>query len=137
MKHFNRRVAGVCAGLALFSGAGWAQQGRVDFGHREFVASCASCHGASAKGDGVLATYLVKPPSDLSTLARRNGGVFPAQRVRDTIDGRGSIDIGPHGGRDMPVWGQVYRAEDTQPYELHGRIRISALVDYLARIQVK
>lgn len=137
MKRFNTKVAGVWAGLALLGSTCMAQPGRVDFGQREFVASCASCHGASAKGDGVLTSYLVKPPSDLTTLARRNGGVFPAQRVRDTIDGRGSIDIGPHGARDMPVWGQVYRAEDTQPYELHGRIRISALVDYLARIQVK
>lgn len=135
MQWFNKKVAGACAGLALLSGTCWAQPGRVDFGHREFVASCASCHGASGKGDGVLREYLVKAPSDLTTLARRNGGVFPNQRVRDTIDGRGSPDIGPHGSREMPVWGQVYRAEDTQPYELHGRIRIAALVDFLARIQ--
>jgi mono/diheme cytochrome c family protein len=137
MKQFNMKVAGVCAGLALLAGTCAAQQGRVDFGQREFVASCASCHGASGKGDGVLRDHLTKPPSDLTTLARRNGGVFPAQRVRDTIDGRGSIDIGPHGSREMPVWGQVYSAEDTQPYELHGRIRINALVDYLVRIQEK
>lgn len=137
MKWVNTKAAAVGAGLVLLSGVCAAQQGRVDFGHREFVASCASCHGASGKGDGVLTNYLVKPPTDLTTLTRRNGGVFPAQRVRDTIDGRGSIDIGPHGSREMPVWGQVYRAEDTQPYELHGRIRINALVDFLARIQEK
>jgi hypothetical protein len=43
MKQFNMTVAGVCAGLTLLGGTGWAQPGRVDFGHREFVASCARC----------------------------------------------------------------------------------------------
>ena len=112
-------------------------QGKVDFGHREYVASCASCHGASGKGDGVMFKYLVKPPSDLTTLVKRNGGVFPSQRVWETIDGRASTDIGPHGSREMPVWGQIYRSEDTQPRDLHARIRITSLIDYLARIQEK
>lgn len=137
MNRVNMKVLGFYVGLALLGGTCAAQQGRVDLGQREFVASCASCHGASGKGDGVLRDHLTKPPTDLTTLARRNGGVFPAQRVRDTIDGRGNVDIGPHGSREMPVWGQVYRAEDTQPYELHGRIRIADLADYLSRIQEK
>ena len=43
--------------------------------------------------------------------------------------------IGSHGTREMPVRGNVYRCEDTQPAELHARIRIAAPSDYLARIQ--
>lgn len=112
-------------------------QGKPDIGKSEYEASCASCHGASGKGDGTVSKQLVTPPSDLTTLVKRNGGVFPSQRVRETIDGRRSSEIGPHGSREMPVWGRIYRDEDTQPYELHVRVRMDALIDYLARIQVK
>lgn len=137
MKRIHKNAMGVCTGLVLSGVTFAAQPGWVDFGQRAFVASCASCHGVLGKGDGALREYLIKPPTDLTTLTGRNGGVFPAQRVRDTIDGRGNVDIGPHGVREMPVWGQVYRAEDTPPYALNARVRMAALVDFLARIQEK
>jgi mono/diheme cytochrome c family protein len=122
--------------LALFSQISFAQS-RFDFGKSEYESSCASCHGVSGKGDGAMVGMLTKPPSDLTTLAKRNGGVFPVQRISEMIDGRTSVMIGSHGAREMPVWGHVYRSEDTQPRDLHARNRISALVDYLARIQGK
>ena len=84
-----------------------------------------------------MSKYLVKAPSDLTSLAKLNGGVFPSQRIGETIDGRTSVVIGSHGAREMPVWGHVYRAEDTQPRDLHARNRIASLLDYLARIQEK
>jgi mono/diheme cytochrome c family protein len=117
---------------------------QTDLGKREFENSCASCHGLSARGDGVLAKHLTTAPSDLTLLTRRNGGVFPAQRVSDTIDGRSSsADVGPHGAREMPVWGNIYRAQALQPGEgeltpgWYARGRVLMLVDYLARIQQK
>lgn len=122
--------------LALASGASWGQT-RVDFGQQEFEASCANCHGVGGKGDGPMRSYLTKTPSDLTTLVRRNGGVFPMQRVWDTIDGRSAVVIGSHGAREMPIWGAVYRGEDMQPRDLHARNRIASLVDYLARLQEK
>lgn len=122
--------------LAVASGSGVAQT-NFDFGKNEYMASCASCHGISAKGDGEVAAFLVKAPTDLTTLSKRNGGVFPSQYTRDVIDGRSAPAVGPHGVRDMPIWGQIYRAEDTQPADLHARNRIHSLLDYLARIQVK
>ena len=81
--------------------------------------------------------YLVKTPSDLTQLSRRNGGVFPTQRVWETIDGRMSADIGPHGSREMPVWGSVFRAEDPLAPEAYTRTRMAFVLDYLARIQEK
>jgi hypothetical protein len=45
--------------------------------------------------------------------------------------------IGSHGAREMPVWGQIYRGEDTQPPDLNARNRITALLDYLSKIQEK
>lgn len=126
-----------CTGTAV------AQAG-VEHGKREFASSCAVCHGAEAKGDGPLRPFLVKPPSDLTTLARRNGGTFPTREVMDVIDGRASGRIGSHGTRDMPVWGQVYleqAEQDGARTKLHPewsvRARIVALIDYLGRLQVK
>ena len=112
-------------------------QSSVDFGRNEYMASCASCHGVTAKGDGAVRPFLTKPPTDLTRLARDNGGVFPSQRLWDVIDGRAYAVIGSHGAREMPVWGYIYRAEDTQPADMHARTRIAALLDYLLRIQEK
>jgi mono/diheme cytochrome c family protein len=123
-------------GVLLSSTISLAQTS-VDFGRNEFMASCASCHGITAKGDGGMRPHLTKPPTDLTRLARDNGGVFPSQRIWEVIDGRVYAVIGSHGAREMPVWGYVYRAEDTQPADLHARNRIAALLDYLARIQEK
>lgn len=112
-------------------------QGKYDFGKREYESSCASCHGEKGKGDGAMRGFLTKPPSDLTTLTKRNGGVFPTNRVYETIDGRTSVMIGSHGAREMPVWGNVFRSDDMQPRDWYARDRISSLVDYLARIQEK
>lgn len=136
MKQSTGSLRGLWVALAVVSSTSFAQTS-VDFGRNEYMASCASCHGVSAKGDGAVRMYLTKAPTDLTIMAKRNGGVFPTQYAWEVIDGRASVVIGAHGAREMPVWGYVYRAEDTQPADLHARNRISSLLDYLARIQVK
>lgn len=136
MKHSLALLSGLGMAFAMISGASVAQTS-FDFGKNEFMASCASCHGVGAKGDGAVSRSLVKAPSDLTTMAKRNGGVFPVQYAWEVIDGRSTRQVGSHGPREMPVWGYIYRAEDTQPADLHARNRISSLLDYLARIQVK
>jgi hypothetical protein len=84
---------------------------------------------------------LRKSPPDLTRLAKANGGVFPIARVFESIEGS---TITAHGGRDMPIWGQVYRTEAAEywgelPYnpEAVVRARVLGLVDYLYRIQVR
>lgn len=136
MKNATVCSPGLLMALAVVSSTSFAQSS-YDFGKTEYMASCASCHGVAAKGDGAMAANLVKAPADLTTMSRRNGGVFPSQSAREVIDGRSAPAVGPHGVRDMPIWGQIYRAEDTQPADLHARNRINSLLDYLARIQVK
>ncbi len=133
----NSNVKGLAALLLAVAGVSGFAQGRVDFGQREYTASCASCHGVGGKGDGVVVRHLVKAPSDLTLLSQRNGGVFPTQRVWETIEGSTSVDIGPHGSREMPVWGHVFRAEDPLAPEGYARSRIAFVLDYLARIQEK
>lgn len=136
MKNIAVRLIALSFVQALMINSSFAQSS-VDFGKKEYEASCASCHGVSGKGDGALFNFLTKPPADLTTLAKRSNGVFPRARIGESIDGRSSVVIGSHGAREMPVWGQVYRAEDTQPQDLNARNRISSLLDYLARIQEK
>jgi mono/diheme cytochrome c family protein len=118
-------------------------QSDVERGRAEFLSSCAVCHGAEATGDGPLRPFLVKAPPDLTMLARRNGGEFPARRVMDMIDGRAAVQIGSHGTREMPVWGKVYAegaGADDGRAKLHPewtvRERITRLTQYLARLQV-
>lgn len=136
MRHLSGLLSGLGLALVVVSGTSMAQTS-FDFGKSEFQASCASCHGVTAKGDGAVSSSLIKAPSDLTLMAKRNGGVFPHQYAWEVIDGRSATAIRPHGAREMPVWGYVYRSEDTQPADLHARNRIGSLLDYLARIQVK
>ncbi len=131
------------AGAALFAAGAVQAQPRFDAGKVEYDAHCAVCHGPTGAGNGELRRFLTVAPSDLTTLSRRNGGAFPNQLVWDVIDGRGGPEIGPHGPRTMPVWGQRFRQEAfqqastaTEP-EWYVRNRIVALLDYLSRIQQK
>lgn len=67
---------------------------------------CAACHGRSMKGDGPVAPGLIKKPIDLTLLSKKNGGIFPYDKVASQIDGRESTRM--HGTPDMPVWGEIF-----------------------------
>lgn len=114
---------------------------RLDFGKREFDANCASCHGVSAKGNGLVVEFLRKSPPDLTLLAKQNSGVFPMARLYDVIDG---ANVPSHGSRDMPIWGRDYKIKAAEYYmeapydpEAYTRARILALLEYINRLQVK
>lgn len=134
-------LAGAAVGLLVAAGGAMAQS-KVDLGKREFDANCAQCHGLKAKGDGVLNAYLTKSSSDLTVLAKKNGGILPAARMYDVIMGEASIPA--HGTRDMPAWGPEYRLKAAEYYvdvpydaETYVRGRVLALVEYINRLQVK
>ncbi len=97
---------------------------------------CASCHGVDAKGDGPVAPLVKIGVPDLTRLAYRAGGEFPAQEVLRTIDGR--YERHAHGPRDMPVWGwQLYGS--SAPSDGPERARVDAmlarLVEHLRSVQ--
>lgn len=71
-----------------------------------YLRYCAACHGRSMKGDGAVASGLVNAPTDLTTLAAKNAGVFPYEKVAAIIDGSQTSRI--HGTADMPVWGEIF-----------------------------
>jgi mono/diheme cytochrome c family protein len=100
-------------------------------GAQLFKAYCASCHGESANGTGVLSVQLRRPVPDLTTFTARNGGVFPAERLRQMIDGRGPA---AHGDRTMPVWGDVFSRQENANDD-DAAARIDALVSFLQSIQ--
>lgn len=132
--------ATAAAVLSVASAGAFAQQKRADLGRLEFESKCAVCHGKDGKGNGPFAAELKRAPSDLTTLAKRSGGMFPAPRVYDLIEGSG----GAHGTREMPIWGWDFtvRAAELYPGSPNSqadyvRGRISALVEYLAQLQVK
>lgn len=149
MKTSTLRVALIGAALLCATSITLAQpkpQAKIDFGALEYKSSCAACHGVAGKGDGPLRPRLLTAPSDLTTIAKRNGGVFPVQRMTEIIDGRQPIDS--HGLREMPIWGVRYSADAPYyylggelpgPYETDAfvRARVATLIDYLNRLQVK
>ncbi len=127
-------------GLALVACAATGAQGRADLGQREYASHCAACHGLNAKGAGPYNEFLKRSAPDLTTMAQRNGGVFPVARTYDLIEGAGAA----HGTRDMPIWGQEYRVRAGEyygdlPYNAEAFVsaRILALIEYLNRVQAK
>jgi mono/diheme cytochrome c family protein len=115
-------------------------QGKPDVGKREYEAKCAVCHGLDGKGAGPYAANLKGTLPDLTTMAKRNGGTFPAARANGIIEGAGK----GHGTREMPVWGLDYtvQAGEMLPdmpvnQAQFVRERIRALVAYLEKLQSK
>jgi mono/diheme cytochrome c family protein len=92
---------------------------------------CASCHGTGGKGDGTVGKMLNPPASDLTQIAKRNGGKFPASAIRMTITG--DTTMAAHGSRDMPTWGPVFRSTDGSLVEL----RVRNVITYLEGMQEK
>jgi hypothetical protein len=99
---------------------------------------CASCHGVSAHGDGPVSSLMKIRVPDLTRIAHHDGGEFPTEDVRRTIDGR--FDRPAHGARDMPVWGwQFYDSSAANDAAERARVdsMINRLVEYLRSIQVE
>ena len=129
-----------------FSACALAQD--IDIGKMEYQSSCAACHGIDAKGNGPVSRELKTHPADLTVLAKKNNGVLPFNAVYEIIDGRNSL-ISSHGTREMPIWG--YRFTPPKAFKLKDdythmppdspepiiHSRISAVIDYLNRIQAK
>ena len=105
----------------------------------DYINHCGSCHGADGSGNGPMADQLKGKPSDLTLLAKNNGGNFPYPKVYRTIDG--TWDAGnrrPHGSKEMPIWGDDFRrtaAGENSYMETKGRIM--SIIQYIESLQKK
>ena len=140
MKTAKIAIAILTGGVIEISGNTYAQQ--ADFGKSEYDSHCAVCHGKLGKGDGPYVGTINTTIPDLTTLARKNGGVFPFERVYELIDGRQTVKA--HGPKEMPIWGYPnvlgdteYRFTPNDDPEARLRTRILALTEYVYRLQVK
>ena len=102
-------------------------------GSSVFRTYCAACHGESGRGDGAVAQFLKRKPADLTRIAERNKGTYPAERVFQMIDGRQVVKA--HGDSQMPVWGDAFAKSTTDSDERAVKAKIDALVEYLESIQ--
>ncbi|MEO1205874.1 MAG: c-type cytochrome [Pseudomonadota bacterium] len=131
------RVALIVLSAVGLNGAAWGESvgETLISGQEEYHWNCAACHGEDAKGGGPLAAALVKQPSDLTLIASRNGGAFPAVVVYETIAGR--KDVQGHQSFQMPrYWNRFTQAESHRGYDL-ADVRIKAIVQYLETVQAR
>jgi len=106
-------------------------------GAEDFAAYCAVCHGAGGKGDGAMGATLARSPADLTGIADRNGGDFPATRMMSKIWG---YTGGRDGGEVMPSFGPLLEGE-SMPFDggdgilTPTPVRLVQLAEYLKSIQ--
>lgn len=123
--------------IALAATAACVQTKEPINGQTAFLESCSGCHGADARGAGDVGQTLDIVPPDLTTLAARNGGVFPRDAVMSTIDG---LTRRPHFSADMPEFGAGDMGDTIIVENADGTgtpvpERLLALADYLESLQ--
>jgi mono/diheme cytochrome c family protein len=104
-----------------------------------YLTYCQGCHGLAGRGDGPAAASLRTPPTDLTRLWERYGTPLDRDRLAEYIDGRRLI--GPHGPREMPVWGREFFADappgQPEVVEDERRHLIAVLAAYLETLQTE
>jgi mono/diheme cytochrome c family protein len=104
-------------------------------GREDFAENCAACHGADATGKGELAQKLLKPPKDLTLIAKSQGGRFPFWHVFDII--AGDVPVPGHDTFHMPDYSQRMRGQEQAPGFPPAHVRVLELTHYLESIQQK
>ena len=111
-------------------------------GKEIFHQNCSVCHGVDAKGFRTQGTGTMYdpdspepgrrvPPADLTVLSDHNAGVFPADRVRQSVTNRGAIAA--HGAPEMPAWGHAFDNLKSNPKRMEQQLR--DLTAYIESIQ--
>jgi mono/diheme cytochrome c family protein len=141
-----RRIKGVvylilAGGLLLVPHVAYAQQTAVKktapkptvsiSGKDLYREYCAVCHGVDGRGDGPAASALKMRPTDLTRMAKANGGRFPEEPFLAAM--RGERTVLAHGSGDMPIWGSVFQKMSSSP-EL-AQTRLHGLLNYVEEMQ--
>ena len=124
----------VLAALCGFIPSAAAQQALIEkLGKDEYSWHCAACHGADGNGDGEFAAMLIKPPSNLTTLAERYGQDFPFWRVYRIISGKEKTP--GHATIQMPKFWERFQKDVGKPGFMPPEIRVLVLTHYIASLQ--
>lgn len=99
-------------------------------GERDYVRYCALCHGLEGTGLGPLAEAMKAAPANLTLIARRHGGKFPEDYVKQVIANGGGIK--GHGSTAMLAWSSFFSDE---PDLGSPDARIDELTHYIERLQ--
>jgi mono/diheme cytochrome c family protein len=121
--------------MLICAASGRADEAPAMSGAQLYQEFCATCHGVDAHGNGPVALSLKARVPDLTLIAQRRGGVFPAEWVHQMIDGRSMPRA--HGTSDMPVWGWEFYGYEGEDAARRQRVAelIDQLVAYLQSIQ--
>lgn len=125
----------VLLALSALSGVTRAADFSTYTGAELYKRFCGACHGVTGEGNGpVAASFKIMVP-DLTLIARRQGGQFPAERIHRIIDGR--LVPAPHGSREMPIWGWEFASvtPDGSPDLAVSDAMVARLVEHLRSIQ--
>jgi mono/diheme cytochrome c family protein len=129
------RLLALFALFACTAGTAVAADDGLGSGKDLYDRHCASCHGASGRGDGRVAKSLTVEVPDLTRYAQRRGGALNRELVERIIDGRHILAA--HGARTMPVWGEAFSASapGDPGAERIARLKISRLADHVLQLQ--
>jgi mono/diheme cytochrome c family protein len=109
-------------------------QNSVSSGKKTYMSYCASCHGTDGTGNGPAAIAMNTPPTDLTTLAKRHHGKYPAGFVSAVL--KFGQSFAAHGSEDMPVWGARFKTLDPAN-DPTGQHHVDDLVAYIQSIQTR
>jgi len=112
------------------------KQTSASSGKEMFTQYCAPCHGVEGKGNGPAAGAMKSQPTDLTQLARKNNGSFPANHVASILKFGDGATSGAHGSAQMPVWGPLLQSLD-RFHDTAVQQRVSNLVSYIESLQAK
>jgi mono/diheme cytochrome c family protein len=104
-------------------------------GQQMYANYCAVCHGVDGRGNGPAAPALKAQPTNLTILAKENGGKFPGAHVYTVL--QFGMETPAHGTKDMPVWGPALRSLDrgAPSPEMEEHQRLANLTSYLKSLQ--
>jgi hypothetical protein len=130
-------IASAAAMLTSCASPQERQQQRLETGSALFAHYCESCHGADARGHGVVAPYLIVKVPDLTMITIQQGCRFPDAEVFQIIDGQSNDDQFTD-KRHMPIWGYELFGNEADDAQAHQRAtaRVNSLVGYLRSIQL-
>lgn len=154
----SRRSGGLVVSVSVLVGCLAATPARgaddmaVQQGKQLYTKYCASCHGNDAKGDGTVGLLMNPKASDLTVMAKKNGGKFPFYETMLLINGRSATSQNPdaslpglpkaHGAASMPVWGEVFSRDElskgsSMDLQLQATGKIMMITEYLQSVQAK